>query len=230
MRILIAEDAVLLRAGLIHLLIDAGDEVVAGGDDTTISIDGTLSRGLRSPSHSERLNGDKLVVHASCASTFNTFCGLDYRIRVPEGVSVRARVSDGSVTVTNVHGDLDISSSDGSVRFDGGGAGSVNGILRLHSTDGSVTASNLTSTSVDASTADGSIRLGFTAAPQAVSARSSDGSVIVEVPNDAQTYRVQASSSDGSAHTSIRVDPSSSRVIAARSSDGNVTIRYPSAG
>jgi hypothetical protein len=53
--------------------------------------------------------------------------------------------------------------------------------------------------------------------------------VTVEVPDGPTTYRVDASSTGGSAHTLVRTDPTSDHLITARSSGGGVTVRYLSA-
>jgi len=177
---------------------------IEGTDDAAIVVDADVSVGLRSGHHSEQVQGDRLVLRATCPGFLSTWCGVDYTIRVPRHVAVVARSSDSSVTVTGIDGDL-----------------------QLHSSDGSVTATDVQSPTVDASSSDGRVQLTFAAAPTQVRATSSDGSVTVVVPHTPDAYRVDASSADGGTDVRVSTDPTSSRVIDARSSDGHVTVRYP---
>ncbi len=177
---------------------------IEGTDGTAAVVDADVSEGLRSGDHSEQIQGDRLVVRATCPGFLSTWCGVDYTIRVPRHVAVVARSSDSSVNVTGIDGDL-----------------------QLHSSDGSVTASDVRSTTVDASSSDGRVELALAAPPTQVHATSSDGSVTVIVPNTPDAYRVDASSADGGTDIKVRFDPTSTRVIDAHSSDGRVTVRYP---
>jgi hypothetical protein len=206
--------------------VSSGSVRIQGTNQSGVTIDGTRSRGLTRSSHSERVEGDQLVIKASCAPLLNTFCGVDYRLTVPEGVAVVASVHDASIRIGNVHGALDVSSTDGSIRVDG--AGVAGAPARFHSSDGSITGINLATAQVEARSSDGAMHLTFVQPPQTVQTRSSDGSVTIVVPNTSDAYRVDASSSGSSVHTSIRTDPTSSRVISAHTADGRVTIRYPS--
>ena len=103
----------------------------------------------------------------------------------------------------------------------------IDGDVQLHSSDGGVTAADLRSPNVTASSGDGHVQLTFAAAPTQVRATSSDGGVTVVVPDTPDPYRVTASSSDGGTDVRVRTDPTSTRVIDAHSSDGRVTVRYP---
>ena len=208
--------------------VGSGSVHIQGTNQSGVTVDGTRSRGLTRSSHSERVEGDQLVIKASCSPVLNTFCGVDYRLTVPEGVAVVARVHDAAITIGNVHGALDVSSSDGSIRVDGAGVSS--GPAHLHSSDGSITAVDLATADVEATSSDGGVHLAFAQAPKTVQARSSDGSITIVVPDTGDAYRVDATSSGARVHTSIRTDATSSRLIAAHSSDGRVTIRYPTQG
>jgi Toastrack DUF4097 len=183
---------------------DGGTIHIEGTDDATATIDANVSQGLRRGHHDEQLEGDRLVVRASCPGFLSQWCGVDYTIRVPRGVAVVATSSDSSIVVTGIDGDV-----------------------QLHSSDGGVTAGDLRSPSVSASSGDGHVQLTFATAPTHVHATSSDGGVTVVVPDTLDSYRVVASSSDGGTDVRVRTDPSGTRVIDAHSSDGRVTVRYP---
>jgi hypothetical protein len=186
-----------------------------------IELVGHLSEGLRSPDHSERVVGDRLVVRSRCDTFLSTWCSLDYTLRVPAGTDVVARVQDGSVRIAGVDGAVDARSSDGGVDVDG-----ARGSFVAHSSDGSIRATGLDVTDATTSSSDGGIHLVFRSAPRSVSADSSDGSITLELPDTDHAYAVDAGASDGSVDTPVRQDPRSARRIRAHSSDGDVTVRY----
>jgi len=183
---------------------DGGTIHIEGTDAATATIDAEISEGLRSGHHDEQLQGDRLVVRATCPNFLSQWCGVDYTIGVPRDVVVAATSSDSSIVVTGIDGDV-----------------------QLHASDGGVTAGDLRSPNVTASSGDGHVQLTFAAPPRQVRATSSDGGVTVVVPDTPDSYRVTASSSDGGTDVRVRTDPTSNRVIDAHSSDGRVTVRYP---
>jgi hypothetical protein len=200
----------------------AGSVSIEGTTASAVTIDASLSRGLGKPSHHEDVEGDRLVVRASCPVFIANFCDVDYHIAVPDGADVVVRSSGGSITLSSLHGSIDASSSGGGVHVAG-----TSGPLELRSSDGTVSGTDLRSDHVDASSSGGGVQLTFTEPPTDVRASSSDGGVTVEVPNTADAYHVDANSSDGTARTLVRTDPSSTRNIRATSSGGSVTVRYP---
>jgi DUF4097 and DUF4098 domain-containing protein YvlB len=214
-----------------HLDVPASVRTVdLRGGDGSVRIDGTdgpagvdvsVSNGLQAASHSEQVEGDRLVIRSSCPAFLNTWCSVNYVIRVPRSVVVTAHSSNGSITVAGIDGDLDVSTADGGVRVDGGV-----GQLRLHTSNGSVRGTGLRSGTVDASTGDGSIHLTFVTAPSAVTARSSNGNVTIDLPNTTDAYRLDTGTSNGSVTAPIRTDPTSDHTISAHTSNGSITIQY----
>ena len=200
-----------------------GSVRIEGTTSSEVAVDGSIRRGLREPSHSETINGDRLVLDAQCPMLLTSFCNLDYSVRVPAGVAVVIRSDGGGVRLSDLTGTVDASSSGGGISvFRAGGS------LRLRSSGGGITGEDLRSASVDASSSGGGVKLAFTSAPTSVVVDSSGGGVTVEVPNTAESYQLRVSSSGGSVSTPVRSDPTSSRIIDAHSSGGGVTVRYPS--
>ena len=200
----------------------AGSVVVLGDSTGTVVVDGSTRRGLRAPTHTETVAGDRLTLDADCPSFLTAFCNLGYTVHVPAGVDVVIRSSGGGVRLVDLTGTVDASSSGGSVRVTG-----ASGALKLRSSGGSITGDGLSSTSVDASSSGGGVKLTFATAPTSVVANSSGGGVTVELPNTTDAYLLHASSSGGSVSTPVRTDPTSARVIDVHSSGGGVTVRYP---
>ncbi len=187
-----------------------------------VTIDMTVSRGLETPSHSETVEGDRLVVRSRCLWVVSAFCQVDYVIRIPTGVSVIARSDGGDVSVSNVHGTLDLGSDGGKVSVLGGESQRV----RLESDGGDVTATELSASSIEASSDGGSVLLALETSPTSVDASSDGGDVEIVLPDTLDTYRVDVSSDGGGTESAVRTDPTSDRVITASSDGGDVTVRY----
>lgn len=201
---------------------DAGSVRIEGTNTEETVVIASLRRGLRAPSHTETLIGDRLVLDSGCPTLLTSLCNVSYTLRVPADVAIVVTSSGGGVRVSDLTGPVDISSSGGGIR-----ATRTSGPLRLRSSGGGITGEALASVDVDASSSGGGVRLAFASAPSAVVVDSSGGGVTVELPNTPETYRLEATSSGGGVSTSVRSDPASTRVIDVHSSGGGVTVRYP---
>jgi hypothetical protein len=187
-----------------------------------VSVDMTVSRGLETPTHTEMVEGDRLVIRNHCGWAISSWCQIDYVLHVPSGVSVIAHSDGGDVTASNVHGDVELTSSGGAVNA----RDVVASRLGMHSDGGDITGEGLSATSIEASTNGGNVSLVLDTAPTNVQASSDGGDVEIALPDTPDAYRVQLSSDGGETSGPIRTDPTSSRVITASSNGGNVTVRY----
>lgn len=207
---------------MIDVRTNAGTIVVVGADQDTIEIRRRASYTFAEPHFDETTRNATLTLDAHCSRATLGPCDVSYTITVPKGVAVRGRSGGGSVTVRDIQGAVDIHSSAGGAR-----AERVAGALVIGSSAGGIEAIDLRSSTVDADTSAGSVRLSFVVPPDTVRAKSDAGSVNVTVPDDATTYRVEAGTSAGSTRVRVRTDPTSPRSITARSSAGSVTVEYP---
>jgi len=197
--------------GSIHLI---------GGEGSETTVDALIGLGLGRPSHREELEGDRLVIRSGdCGVLAGSSCSVDYTIHAPQGVHVTAASSGGDITVSGAN--VDLSSSGGDVTLHG-----VTTEARVHSSGSNVTTHGLVGDSVDVESSGGDVTLSFAAPPMQVVADSRGGSVVIEVPDTPDTYRVVTYSSGGDATTRIRTDPTSSRLIHASSSGGDVSVLY----
>ena len=197
------------------------EEVDVTGSATADRV--TMSRGwhwsLGEPEVVTRQVGDRLVVGSSCPFTPGIPCTGYVHLTVPEGTAVTGRVSDNHLTLRDLTGGIDVSTSDGGVTVVG-----ATGPLRLESRDGTIEASQIRSARVDATTSDGSVHVAFASPPQTVRATSRDGSVELTMPDDRTAYRVTVAVRDGSSAVSVPRDPTSPRRIRVTTSDGDVSI------
>jgi hypothetical protein len=199
----------------------AGSVHIEGTTDSTVTIDASISDGLFPPSHHETVQGDRLMVSSHCQNVVNSFCKVDYTIRVPQATAINVHSAGGAISISSITGRLSLSSSGGGVHVTGG-----SGDMRLRSSGGSISAIGITSSTVDADSSGGGIHLTFQQSPTNVKVSSSGGGVHVELPGTSDGYAVDAKSSGGSTHNDVRTDPASARVIRARSSGGGVRINY----
>ena len=213
-------DAAGLRTLDVH--VDEGSLTVVGTDDDVVRVTSRISDGLRSTSASQTVDGDTLELRGSCPVFLSNFCSVDYTVEMPSRLAVRARLENNGIRLTGVEGDVDLGTDNGSIRLQGSGRGTV----VLSSDNGSVTGTDLRASDVTARTGNGDIALSFERSPFLVEARSDNGGVDVEVPDDGTSYAVTTRSSDGSTAAPIRTDPDSARRITATSSNGDVQVTY----
>lgn len=211
----------------IDVRTDAGSVHILGTSDDTVRMTARVDHGLRDTEHNERIEGDRLVVRGDCPGFLSSFCNVDYDIEVPRAVAVVVHTGNDQATVRDVTGDVTASTGNGRVELVG-----ATRAVQLRSGNGRVVGTELSSEKVEASTGNGSVELTFAESPRTVTATSGNGRVEMVLPNrpvDRRiSYRVDATSGNGSTDADIRTDPQSDRSITARTGNGRVTVRYPS--
>jgi hypothetical protein len=79
---------------------------------------------------------------------------------------------------------------------------------------------------VQAESTAGQVTVSNLVPPEQVTARSTAGRVVVEVPDDGTAYQVEAQATSGPGDVDVLTDPQSPRRIVADSSAGAVEVRY----
>jgi len=193
-------------------------EVVAAAVDE-ITVTATVSDGFRATGADQEVVGGRLRLTGTCPLYLSTFCEVHYDVEVPEEMALTARVDDGPIRVVGLAGAVDLSSDNSGVEVVG-----VSGPLAIHSANGSLSGEDLLSASVEASTDNGSVDVGFAAAPETVIATSDNGSVEVRLPEVAAGYRVDAGTDNGSTTIEVATDPASGRSVVLRSDNGDLRV------
>jgi hypothetical protein len=202
------EERTVPAAGVGGLVVrsDAGRVDLVTGDDDEIVVDAKVRDGLVATDLDIRVVDGVLRVDAGCSWLTGPWCKVDLRIAVPADLAVDVRTDTGRITATDLGGQLRLSSETGTIR-----------------------ATGLRSTEVDARSDASEVRLRFATAPRRVEAVSDAGRVEVAVPLD-DAYRVDARSDAGRAQVAVRTDPVSDRTITAVSGARSVVVRYLEAG
>jgi hypothetical protein len=147
-------------------------------------------------------------------------CSVRIDVELPAELDVELTGQNGRITATDLEGDLDLSTTNGAISID-----ASSGTVTAGTTNGRIELTDTTSANVDVTATNGSVRLEFTAAPDTVSARSTNGEVTVRVPDDGESYRVDADTTNGDVDTAdVRTDPDSDRSISVRTTNGRVAI------
>jgi hypothetical protein len=204
------------------LELDLGFEevdVTGSASAEAVTVDRGWHWSLGEPEIVTRQVRDRLVVGSSCSWTPGLPCTGWVHLTVPADVTVTGGVTDNHLTLRDLTGTVDLSTSDGGIT-----AHDVSGPLRLTSRDGTIEGSGIRSARVQASTSDGSVRLAFADPPRSVRATSRDGSVRLTLPDDRTAYHVTVSTTDGSSDVTVPTDPTAPRRITATTSDGDVDI------
>jgi hypothetical protein len=185
-----------------HLTIDTdGDIQIASGEVSDVQIVERVRHSVGRPKIEETSTRDGVVLRGKCG-WYASNCSVTFVVTIPRGLAVDAHSSAGDITMTGEAGPVQLSSS-----------------------AGDISATGLRSDRVEAKSSAGDVRLRFDVPPHTVTAHSSAGDVDVAVPRVAGGYRALASASAGDEAIEVPTDPTSTRVIDATSSAGDVTIR-----
>jgi hypothetical protein len=98
--------------------VSAGTVHIVGSDEPGVSVTVRTRAGIAGPDHHERVEGDRLVLRSDCPSgLWAPSCQVEYIVRAPAALAVRARTSGGSARVEGMAGDVDASTSGGRIRL-----------------------------------------------------------------------------------------------------------------
>lgn len=198
-------------------------EVVGDPTATEIEVDATIRHGLRRTDFSVTERGGRLFVDGTCNHFLALWCRVDVTLRVPADIPLDIGSSNGGIEVTDVDAGVVAKTSNGSVSLIGLGgdvdARTSNGTVRGHGLDGDA---------ASAKSSNGRIELTFASPPRRVEATTSNGSVEITVPEDDTAYAIDTdASSNSSTEITVRTDPASDHTIAAKTSNGSISVFYP---
>ena len=183
---------------------DQGSVTFVPSSGRQVRVTRNFSWGLGGRHVSERVVNGELRINARLTNQWGVSLSgpahLDYQIAVPATFAVTVHTRTGAINLSGLQGRLTLSSDTGRIR-----ATVATDYLHAH-------------------TATGSISLTFTRSPHIVNATSDIGAITVQVPEDAVSYRVRASSHTATS-VKVRTDPNGSDSITAHSSIGHVTIK-----
>ncbi|MBT2366265.1 DUF4097 family beta strand repeat protein [Streptomyces sp. ISL-10] len=165
-----------------------------------------------------------LTLEVACEAVASD-CEARHTVKVPRDVAVTVVDDKGSVTAEGFTAALKITSDSGSVPVR-----DSSGPLRLACDNGRIVAERITSRTVTATSANGSVRLGLTAVPDRVETVSDNGRIHIELPASRAPYAVSAESGDadvgnGDVGIAVPTDDDSAPIVTARSDNGEVVVR-----
>ncbi len=209
-----------------RLVIDAQAGMVrlTAGAPGVVEVDRHLRNdSLRKPKPAERLQGETLTLRDGCPrSGVVIFCEGRYDLRVPADLDLVVVNHSGGVGTSGLAGPLDLQGDDGGISVDGAAR-----LLRLHTSNATIRATNLRSTDIRASTTDSGITLSFLVAPERVEADTSNASIRLTVPAGSGPYHVQQHTSDGRSSIGVKTDPAATRTLVLRTSSGGDIVVQP---
>lgn len=180
---------------------DAGAvEVTGTEEEAPPEVTERLHYDKRQPRTSHEIEGNTLVLTATCPSRGQRRCWVDYTITVERSVEVAAESGAGNVVVQDTSGSVEARTSAGDIR-----------------------ATGVTGPSVVAGSDAGSVVLEFTSAPDEVDATTSAGDVTVRLPGRT-SYAVEADTEVGDRRVEVPVDSGSAHRVVLRSDVGDVSV------
>jgi hypothetical protein len=198
-----------------------GEVQIVPGKDGELTVARRLTYGLRRPFVEERIDGDTFRVRdADCAADTFSPCRVRWLLQVPRTLLVEVRTVAGAIIASGLSGTVKLTSVSGSVRA----IGPSGALVTLRSHDGLVTAQNVSSAQVVASSDNSSVNLTFRTPPALVVGRSQSGRVGVVLPDGDQAYKVTAEAGGSRTVAVSKTDDQAKRKIDIRSARGDVSV------
>jgi hypothetical protein len=196
-------------------------QIVPSAEDDQITVRRRITYGLRRPAVEERIDGEIFRVRdGQCALPASSSCHVHWLVQVPKFLTVNVRTGSGSISVSGMSGRVHLVSDGGDIK-----AVSASGPkLTLLSKEGTVTAQNISSGQVVATSTNSAVSVTFRTPPNLAFGKSDLGTVEVVLPPGDETYRINANSPEGLRMVTVPDDPGSRRRVDVNSVKGAVRV------
>lgn len=203
----------------IEITIDSGKVELRPSATSSTSVASDQTYVLNAPSFERKTEGSTLKVKAECGSFRLGVCRSDLIVDVPSGASVSVDSKSASVQATELRNSLRIE----------GGSGNITTTRLIADADlstgsGNVSMTGTSSLRVKVATESGKVDLSTATGAESVEVNTKSGDASVQSPENFGPYRVDATSSTGTATVSIRTDANAQRAITVRSASGDVKV------
>jgi hypothetical protein len=218
------EEATDTYPGIAALDLDLrnGPVIVVAGETDEVVVEKSYTTGFLGGSTEAEVDGDTLRLIQRCPAIFGFGCRSSYRVSVPAATTVTGRTSNGAITIDGLDGAIDVATSNGAVDLE-----RLTSTVAARTSNGAVSGTGLLSSDLDVSTSNGRVSLEFAQAPSSVRVTTSNGEIDVTLPEDSPPYAVSTSTSNGRVSNEIRTDPAAGETIDLRTSNGDISLRYP---
>lgn len=200
---------------------DRGSVNLVGTDADDVELTTEVTRGLRSPTHGWRIDGDRLVIESRCPNFIDQFCDVDHDIQVPREMEVVLDVQEGRTVASDVDGPLEARVDRGDMELI-----RISGPVTARVHHGALRASQISAPTLAADISHGRLEIAFAWTPTRVTIDSQFADVDVSVPDEPGTYAVSVETQFGNTTNALRTDPRSASSIEVTSEFGRVTLGY----
>ncbi|MGA7915782.1 MAG: DUF4097 family beta strand repeat-containing protein [Candidatus Acidiferrales bacterium] len=211
----------------VRVITSDGDVSVTGANQNQIDAHVTTQGWKIGPNDVqiiESQNGNSVSIEVRVPHwNFSFFGGSHNRsvhvdLRVPQGLDLDVRTSDGNVVAQGVSGKIQIDTGDGNVT-----ANNVRGDIRMHTGDGHIEGHSFDG-SLDADTGDGNLRIDGRF--DALALKTGDGSIEAQVGTGSKVANGwNLHSGDG--HITLRLPGDLNAYLDAHTGDGSITLDVP---
>lgn len=204
---------------LVFDLENGGLTIIGGASGTTVEM--SVSTGIFDGEVTLEQSGGTLRLEQRCPLVIGWGCRAFFTVTLPSDVEVSGSTSNGAITAESLDEPISVTTSNGAINVV-----DISASASFRTSNGAVLAAGLSSPEVEASTSNGRVQLEFAVAPDSVRATSSNGEIVVILPDESPAYAVSTSTSNGRVETDVRTDPAAPASIDVETSNGDITVRY----
>ncbi len=211
------------HGGELSLNTSSGNVKVVTGSGSEIGVSYTEHYQLKKPKVTSTQTGGGVQLVAKCPSGwFGSNCDINYVLTVPAAIRLTIHSGGGNLRITGVSGIESLDTGYGGIDLD-----SVTGAITAQTGDGAISGAALRSSSLQATTGNGSVHLVWANTPKQVATDTGDGSINIVVPAGSGPYRVSTTTGNGGHHVDVPDDSNASSSISAHTGNGSIVIGYP---
>jgi hypothetical protein len=187
------------KVNKVSVVTTAGKVTITEGDVSSVKVNETRhwESGTEPTTTHDVASDGTLNLGYKCAKSD---CWVSYDVTVPRGTGAHVETDAGEVQLTNLSGDLNVTTTAGKLEGTG-----------------------LTSKQTTARTSAGELDLSYSAAPTTVDAKTTAGRATVRVPGN-QSYNVDADATVGTTDVKVPQDSNSKNKITVRTTAGQARV------
>ncbi|MGI5488908.1 DUF4097 family beta strand repeat-containing protein [Microtetraspora malaysiensis] len=189
------------------------DEADGGGG---VKVDETLRWSSGKPVTEHKVEGDALVMSYECPHAMDN-CSVNYKVKVPKGMRVEAKVGSGDIRLNALSGPTKVETGSGDVYLT-----ELSGPITAKVGSGDLEGTGLTGTELKVQAGSGNATLKYATAPDNIDVSAGSGDAKITLPEG--PYSVDAQTKTGDTTVSVKTDPSSPHRAVIRTGSGNITL------
>ncbi|MFF3671019.1 DUF4097 family beta strand repeat-containing protein [Microtetraspora malaysiensis] len=204
------------KVARVVLVGGSGEIEVGEADDSVVKVGETLRWSSGKPVTEHKVEGDALVMSYECPHAMDN-CSVSYKVKVPKGMRVEAKVGSGDVRLNALSGPTKVETGSGDAYLT-----ELSGPITAKVGSGDLEGTALTGKELKVEADSGNATLKYATVPDNVNVSAGSGDAEITLPDG--PYSVDTKTRSGETTISVKTDLGSPHRVVIHTGSGNVSL------